>query len=76
MSGTRRTHGASLQSKAALAAVRGDKTDGPVRRAHKPDDGLEEALLEGVPELFATDGLSGRTRHRQASRICTNISVT
>jgi len=64
MSRKRRTLGASLKAKVALAAVRGDKTTAQLASEfgiHTSQvTAWKKRLLEGVPELFA-DGRGKRS---------------
>lgn len=64
MSRKRRTLGASLKAKVALAAVRGDKTTAQLASqfgVHTSQvTAWKKRLLEGVPELFA-DGRRKRS---------------
>ena len=70
MSRKRRTLGASLKSKVALAAVRGDKTTAQLASqfgVHSSQvTAWKKRLLEGVPELFA-DGRRKRSDEETAS---------
>ncbi len=70
MSRKRRTLGAALKSKVALAAVRGDRTTAQLASefgVHTSQvTAWKKRLLEGVPELFA-DGRRKRSEDEGAS---------